>query len=227
MISDFLWIVLLLNLWAMLSTVFALALGFPAPLRNYIKQNCFRADGTFSDRRAHREMRHLADSALPLLAFFAALLLLVNMLATIVHTSVIPLPIVARAVNEFRLDGHKWRKHIEDTGARKEYERWYRETSVNPEGEEFWETVLWHGWPLFLGIPAVAGFFALKFFRKAWLGSLFRLQEGVLDRRQEYFFRDLGLGLHAASHDLGEHRDDPGHDQDSDGEKAEGDAGSD
>ena len=96
-----------------------------------------------------------------------------------------------------------------------------------PRRTGLWESVLWHGWPLFLGIAAVAGCFALTFLGKAWGASLFRLQEGVLDRRQEYFFRDLGLGLHAASHDLGEHRDEPGHDQDSDGEKAEGDAGSD
>jgi hypothetical protein len=221
-----LWIVLLLNLGTMLSMMFALALGFPAPLRNSIERNCFRADGTFSDRRARREMRHLADLALPLLALFAALLLLVNLLATLVHTSVIPLPIAAQAVTEFRLDRQKWRNHIEDTGIRQEYERWYRDTSVNPEGEELWESVLWHGWPVFLFVAVAAGYFALKLFGKAWVASLLRLQEGVLKRQQEYFFRDLGLGLRAAPNDLGEHQDDLG-DRDSDGEKAEGDGGSD
>ena len=161
MISDFLWIVLLLNLGTMLSTMFALALGFPAPLRKCIERNCFRADGTFSDRRARREMRHLADLALPLLALFAALLLLVNLLATLVHTSVIPLPIAAQAGTEFRLDRQKWRNQIEDTGIRTEYERWYSGREREPRRTELWESVLWHGWSLFLGTAAVAGCFSL------------------------------------------------------------------
>ena len=99
MISDFLWIVLLLNLGRCSRRCSLSPWAFLRRCGITSSRTAFGRTELSATAEHAGEMRHLADLALPLLAFFAALLLLVNLLATLVHTSVIPLPIAAQAVN--------------------------------------------------------------------------------------------------------------------------------
>lgn len=91
--------------------------GIPAECWRAVRQNCRRLDGSFSSRRATRELKHFIDHVLILTALGLPLVLACFALGTYVSSYWLPTDVIVDAVTRFQLNPTEWKSDLADVQA--------------------------------------------------------------------------------------------------------------
>jgi hypothetical protein len=178
--------------------VVAISLGtvvmaFPKALRNLVRRNCYRGDGSFSKRRADRETAHLLHFGCNLVVLPLLVLLLANLLVVAVHNTVMPLPMVLNAFSRFDADPDVWKAKLRGD-IKEQYEQWYEKQGKPIADARLVAVDLWSTWPFVLLAVVTLGLICWRLTMYSFVKSFDELRERLLDRRFEYDLLDGGPG---------------------------------
>ena len=176
----------------------ALVILNPSKGIGLILRNCIHLDGKFSLKRAKEELFHLFYF---IIIFIAVPVIYIgsNIAAIwVVHKYIVPIPFAVKIFGSFSFDEEAWEANIErdisDMGTvSRKYSQWSSQQGMSPETSETMQKLLWHSWPVYLGLGLFIGItFYLIVIRFCLL--IFRdYQKSLIRRKMAYFDQDLRI----------------------------------
>ena len=187
------WFVLLLTvLIAIYVCVEVLTLGMPTKLRDLSSANCFRMDGTLSQRRSDREQRALGKIRSDLWAIFL-IVVFAGTVGLFLFHAVFPLWLVDDVVSAAGDKSGDLKLALKKAGVDDQFYQWARSTSRGSNAEirqrQEW---LWVTWPIILGLALAALVGCLALVRFAYFRALREYEFGVKARSADYLNLDIG-----------------------------------
>lgn len=181
----------LIEFFAILYVAHVLSHNLPSALRRAKRDNCRRADGSWSRRREKIERESVADFRAEMVTALLFLALPLNVLAWVVHTEVIPIDVGISAVTSFDISTEKWKQNLGDE--EKRFDGFFG--NRGPAEVESRKRFLWNAWPLVVGGLFAAFVGAVIFLKNAYAHSLRELAKSIQYRHEQYRFREAHEAL--------------------------------
>lgn len=190
-----------MNLWIRIKEFFqdlpaALVILNPSKGIGLILRNCVHLDGRLSLTRFKAELFHLlffifVITAIPIFYIGSNIAIVWT-----VHKYVVPIPLAVKIFGSFNLDEEVWEAKIEHEIASmetlsKEYHQFSKKHGVSSETSQSMQKMLWHSWPLYLGLGL---FFGITFYLvvvRFCLSTIRDYHNNLIRRKMTYFDRDL------------------------------------
>lgn len=161
-----------------------------------VLRNCVHLDGTFSLERTKAELTHFL---LFIIVFIAVPVIYIGSnIAAIwtVHKYIVPIPLVMKIFGSFSLDEEIWEAKIERDIAKmenvaKEYDQWNAKNGVSAETSQTMQKMLWHSWPLYLGLGLFLGITFYLIVVRFCISIIHDYHKNLIRRKMAYFDRDL------------------------------------
>lgn len=170
-----------------------LARNLPARLRDASRDNCYRVNGSWSRRRAAYERRAMFKLRTDLLAVFLIVALSGNALVYLVHSYVMPLPMVAQSFAAFRPNSEAWRDEIRAQRIDDRFEAWNRSQKRESHAATSRRAQLLFGaWPLGLAGGLMWLFGSASLIHLAHVRTLAEFHSGVVIRTNQHVNLDVG-----------------------------------
>ena len=174
----------------------ALVILNPSKGIGLILRNCVYLDGKFSLERAKAELFHF------LFFFFIIIAVPViyigsNIVAVwVVHKYIVPIPFAVKIFGSFSLDEEVWEAKIERDISKMEdmsrqYTQWSSQNGVSPDTSETMQKMLWHSWPLYLGLGIFIGITFYLIVIRFCLSIIRDYHNNLIRRKMAYFDQDL------------------------------------
>lgn len=190
-----------MNLWTRIKDFFqdlpaAVVILNPSKGIGLIVRNCVHLDGRFSMERMKAELSHFILFLIVLIA--VPVIYIGSNLAAIwtVHNYIVPIPLVVKIFGSFSLDEEVWEAKIERDIANMEsvsrqYDQWSSQNGVSRETSETMQKMLWHSWPLYLGLGLFVGITFYLIVVRFCLSLIRDYHNKLIRRKMAYFDRDL------------------------------------
>lgn len=151
--------------------------------------NCSRRDGSWSRRRARSEAKHVTDFLGSVLFVLAAVVTATGTVVIVIHSYIVPIPIIVDILGAYDPDPVAWEANIEkgelgDVGAR--YENWGADHGLSDQSLRFWQEYLWQHWLALLIIGFIVGTCFYWLFAKFYVRAAVKYGQGVLKRKRAY-----------------------------------------
>lgn len=187
------WFVLLVTvLVAIYVCVEVLTQGIPKKLRDLSSANCYRMDGTLSQRRSDREHRALGKIRSDLWAIFL-IVAFAGTAGLFLFQTVFPLSLVDDVVSAVGDESGDLKLALKKAGVDDQFFQWARNTSRSSNAEirqrQAW---LWVTWPIILGMALASCVGCLALVRFAYYRALREFEFGVKARAADYLNLDIG-----------------------------------
>jgi hypothetical protein len=177
-LSEVLFILLFVDLGAILPLGCIAFAKPPASLRPLIHKNCFRADGSFSINREMREAAHIFRIKCRLFVMLVVILFVANVPVLLFHLVVMPVPMAVQVLFSDARDvaeGHL---------------RWFVDQGGDREDALLWESVLSSAWPVVLLAAVLFFYFAWRLYKSFYLTSWQEYETARRERQEEYYVND-------------------------------------
>ncbi len=170
-----------------------IALTFPYRMMTLTFANCRRADGQRSGRRTKKEVRKLIELLGELLLFPILGTAFITAAVLIVHTFVIPIPLVVDVMGMFSPDGTVWEERTEtgelgDVG--RLYGEWSDEQGFSQERAYGIRKFLKRNWLVLLLLATAITAVAYVFITGYYVSCLKSYHDGLLMRKKRYAEHD-------------------------------------
>jgi hypothetical protein len=114
----------------------------------------------------------------------------------VVHKYIVPIPFAAKIFGSFSLDEEVWEAKIERDISKMEdmsrqYTQWSSQNGVSPETSESMQKMLWHSWPLYLGLGIFIGITFYLIVIRFCLSIIRDYHNNLIRRKMAYFDQDL------------------------------------
>jgi hypothetical protein len=164
----------------------------PTSLLKVSRDNCFRINGSLSQRRHWLEQRAFFKVYSNFFATLVLVALAGNLLALWIDSSILPLQIAKETISLFSPDPQAWRDRISYANLDAEYSNWrFTGEDTNLElanGSSFVKSAF----PVIFGIAFFWFVFSGILLLKTYRITLFQFELGVRMRNKEYVDRDIG-----------------------------------
>jgi energy-coupling factor transporter transmembrane protein EcfT len=176
----------------------ALVILNPSKGIGLILRNCIHLDGKFSQKRAKEELFHFFYF---IIIFIAVPVIYIgsNIGAIwIVNKYIVPIPFAVKIFGSFSFDEEVWEANIErdisDMGAvSRQYTQWSSQQGMSSETSETIQKLLWHSWPVYLGLGLFIGITFYMIVIRFCLLILRDYQKSLVKRKMAYFDQDLRI----------------------------------
>ena len=169
--------------------VVSIAATLPYPVLRYARRNCWRLDGSFSQLRLRKELRHLVSFSaevlmVPILAFGLS-----GSVLFAVNRYLIPIPLLEKAIELFDVSFAKWDENMEtgkygDIGY--DYGDFGESAGYSEDTSYVLRKTLKHNW-LFLTLLFIAfGVFVYWFTTRYYIYVVDQYRKGVFARQVRY-----------------------------------------
>ncbi len=190
-----------MNLWIRIKDFFqdlpaAVVILNPSKGIGLIFRNCVHLDGTLSLERTKAELTHFLLFIMILIT--VPVFYIGSNIAAIwtVHKYIVPIPLVIKIFGSFSLDEETWEAKIERDisnmeNVSQQYTQWSAQHGMSRESSENLQKMLWHSWPLYLGLGL---FVAITFYLivvRFCLSLIRDYHNNLIRRKMAYFDRDL------------------------------------
>ncbi len=187
------WILLLsTEAFLILMVVGFLFRGIPASLYKASRDNCYRIDGSISQRREARERAAKLKIRSDLFAILLIVALSGNLLAFAIHSLVIPLPVATETLTLFSFDTNSWRDAIRERNLDRQYSEWVAiehagNSRIDPN-QHFVKATF----PVVVcaALAWLVGSFTVVWY--AYLSTMREFNAGIKSRFTEYLNLDIG-----------------------------------
>lgn len=182
------------ELWAAFGCLSLVVLAMvPWQVVRLALQNCIRLDGSTSWRRVRRETIRLMRLVAGLLVMPVLAAVLVGSVVAVIHSYIVPLPVVHDVFRAYHSDPLVWEDNIEigslgDVG--EDYEQWSQRKGFSPETARFWQELLWHNWMPAAIFALLIAVVLLWLFARYYVSLVRHYQKGIVQRRRMYDCRD-------------------------------------
>lgn len=197
--------IFLIEFFTILYVAHVLSENLPSAIRRAKRDNCRRADGSWSRRREKIERESVADFRAELIQALLLLAFPLNVLVWVVHTELIPIDVGMSAVTSFDISTENWKRNLGDEEKRFEGFMGHR----SPAEIEARKRFLWNAWPLVVGGLFAAFVGAVIFLKNAYAHSLRELARSVQYRHEQYRFRETHEALNGKPRKRRRHRSKP------------------
>lgn len=184
--NNFLIDVVLWLMTALLILAFGI-LSVPKQIRELMYSNCFDVERQFNPRYAAREGMVLADYLGGIFLFGAIPVGVVALTLILIHSYVIPLPMLTDALALFSFDGEQWRDQIfqgERGRLAEKHSLWLQRQGVNAEQAVAVQTSLWHSFPVAVALSFFMGLVTIRFFQRWYKHGVDVLWKSAHKRRE-------------------------------------------
>lgn len=156
------------------------------------EENCFRMDGSLSERRKARELKAKSKVRTDLFALFLLIAISGNWLAVFVHSQIIPLPLAVQALSVFSFDAEDWHEDLKSLRVADTHSDWYRSQRQVPLTEvDAVQQDLWDGWPFLAALALAWVALSLIVLRVLYIHIVQEFYRGVQQRSHEYVTVDV------------------------------------
>lgn len=158
------------------------------------RENCTRANGTRSKKRASTERKAVTDFGVTIILIPLIVVAVVGTTLIIVHEFIAPIPLLLDVMGAYQTNVEAWEHAIEreglgDVGAH--YEAWSRNRGFADTTARFWQEILWDHWPtVLIVLILIAGVFYVAVSR-IYISASVQYQSGVTERAETYRQYDL------------------------------------
>ncbi|NND73107.1 MAG: hypothetical protein HKN43_16150 [Rhodothermales bacterium] len=168
-------------------------LTFPYHLFRESRSNWYRSDGNLSAKRFRKETRKLAGLTGELLLFPLVGSAVVVGVLMVVHTFLIPIPLLVDVAGMFSTDADVWEERTEtgelgDVGLL--YGEWSDEQGFSEDRAFGVRKFLKRNWYMVAGLGVIFGIMVHLFFTGYYVSCLAEYQEGLIRRRRHYAEHD-------------------------------------
>lgn len=163
----------------------------PLALFKASQDNCFRVDGTLSQRRKWLERKATLKVYVNLLAINVLVAMAGNLLVLWIDASILPLSLASETVAHFSPDPHIWRDRIIDANLEYAYSNWRASGEGNfaaTADPNYVKTTF----PAMVGIASFWLLCSAILILKTYRFSLSQFELGIRMRNKEYVDRDIG-----------------------------------
>ncbi len=172
---------------AIYMSVEVLARGMPAKLLSASSDNCYRLDGSRSERRATRELNAVRKVRTDLWGLFLILALVGTSAVVVVDLWVFPQALVPDIVAAALDDSQDFKTALQSRHVDQGFFRWSRNSSRNTNNEiRQHQELLRAAWPGIVGLAIVGCVAGVWLFRFGYFKTLHEFQLGVAARSEEY-----------------------------------------
>ncbi len=180
---------LLIELLIGIAATEVLVHNLPSAIRSGIADNCRRANGRWSHRRARIEDRAVRKLRWNILYALLLVAIPLNAILWYVNGEVIPVGIGWDAVASIRLDS-PWKENLRDEEA--DFDHWSRAKGLTVTEAETRKRILWRNWPTILAGLMASGIAAFLTLGAACFFALRELDSSIQYRAQQYRMQDYG-----------------------------------
>ena len=166
--------------------------GMPERLARASRDNCYRLDGSWSNRRAAHETAARNRVRGDLLAVLFLVALAGYGWIAYVHNYVIEIPLAWRAVSLMRWDSAEWKSELYKQDVVHDFQVWARSSvSASPQQIAERQRALWESWLTVPSLAIVWLFGGIILVPTVYVRSLWQFEKGVKQRSEIYATQEI------------------------------------